>query len=64
VLGAQLFDSVGIKGDLGALLIGALLAGDQKAKELSRNLLYFKDLFLVGFFLSIGLGGWPSSGAS
>jgi glutathione-regulated potassium-efflux system ancillary protein KefC len=62
VLGAQLFDSVGIKGDLGALLIGALLAGDQKAKELSRNLLYFKDLFLVGFFLSIGLGGWPSSG--
>ncbi|CAN0601521.1 unnamed protein product, partial [Ectocarpus sp. 12 AP-2014] len=60
VLGAQLFDSVGIKGDLGALLIGALLAGDQKAKELARNLLYFKDLFLVGFFLSIGLGGWPT----
>jgi hypothetical protein len=60
VLGAQLFDSVGIKGDLGALLIGVLLAGEQKAKELARNLLYFKDLFLVGFFLSIGLGGWPS----
>jgi len=60
VLGAQLFDSVGIKGDLGALLIGALLAGEQKAKELARNLLYFKDLFLVGFFLSIGLAGWPS----
>lgn len=61
VLGAQLFDSVGIKGDLGALLIGSLLAGDRKAKELARNLLYFKDLFLVGFFLSIGLSGWPSS---
>lgn len=61
ILGAQLFDSVGIKGDLGALLIGAILAGDQKAKELARNLLYFKDLFLVGFFLSIGLGGWPSA---
>ncbi len=59
LLGAQLFDSVGIKGDLGALLIGVLLAGEQKAKELARNLLYFKDLFLVGFFLSIGLGGWP-----
>ncbi|WP_439107094.1 cation:proton antiporter domain-containing protein [Congregibacter sp.] len=59
ILGAQLFDSLGIKGDLGALLIGALLAGEQKAKELARNLLYFKDLFLVGFFLSIGLGGWP-----
>jgi predicted Kef-type K+ transport protein len=59
ILGPQVFDSVGIKGDLGALLIGALLAGDRKAKELARNLLYFKDLFLVGFFLSIGLSGWP-----
>ena len=57
---AGLCDAVGIKGDLGALLIGALLAGDQKAKELSYNLLLFKDLFLVGFFLSIGLGGWPA----
>lgn len=60
VLGAQLFDSVGIKGDLGALLIGVLFAGEQKGKELARNLLYFKDLFLVGFFLSIGLSGWPA----
>jgi len=58
--GAQLFELVGIKGDLGALVIGAVLAGDQKAKELARNLLHFKDLFLVGFFLTIGLGGWPS----
>ena len=57
--GAQLFELVGIKGDLGALIIGAILAGDQKAKELARNLLHFKDLFLVGFFLSIGLDGWP-----
>lgn len=59
IVGAEAFSSVGIKGDLGALLLGSLLAGDQKAKELSRNLLYFKDLFLVGFFLSIGLSGWP-----
>jgi predicted Kef-type K+ transport protein len=59
ILGAQAFDSVGIKGDLGALLLGTLLAGDRKGKELARNLLYFKDLFLVGFFLSIGLTGWP-----
>ena len=57
--GAQLFELVGIKGDLGALIIGVVLAGDQKAKELSRNLLQFKDLFLVGFFLTIGLDGWP-----
>ena len=57
--GAALFDSLGIKGDLGALIIGAVLAGHQKSKELSRNLLQFKDLFLVGFFLTIGLTGWP-----
>ena len=59
--GSSLFELVGIKGDLGVLIIGAALAGSQKAKELSRNLLQFKDLFLVGFFLSIGLGGWPQS---
>jgi len=57
--GAELFELNGIKGDLGALIIGAVLAGHQKAKELSRNLLQFKDLFLVCFFLSIGLEGWP-----
>lgn len=59
LLGAEVFESVGVKGDLGALIIGAVLAGEQKAKELSRNLLQLKDLFLVGFFLSIGLDGWP-----
>ena len=59
--GAELFELVGVKGDLGALIIGGLLAGHQKSKELSRNLLQFKDLFLVGFFLSIGLAGWPST---
>jgi glutathione-regulated potassium-efflux system ancillary protein KefC len=57
--GAALFESQGIKGGLGALIIGAVIAGDQKSKELSRNLLQFKDLFLVCFFLSIGLSGWP-----
>ncbi|WP_066059708.1 cation:proton antiporter family protein [Halioglobus sp. HI00S01] len=61
--GAALFEFVGIKGDLGALIIGALLSGSQKGKELSRNLMNLKDLFLVGFFLSIGLGGWPQQEA-
>lgn len=60
--GAQLFEQVGVKGDLGALVIGALLAGTQKSKELSRRLIQFKDLFLVCFFLSIGLTGWPTGG--
>ncbi|MEO0460002.1 MAG: cation:proton antiporter family protein [Myxococcota bacterium] len=59
ILGAQVFEMVGIKGDLGALILGAILAGDPKAKELAKALLQFKDLFLVGFFVSIGLAGWP-----
>ncbi len=55
--GAALFETVGIKADLGALILGMLLAGHYKANELAKSLLSFKDLFLIGFFLSIGLGG-------
>jgi predicted Kef-type K+ transport protein len=58
--GAAIFEVVGIKGDLGALILGAMLAGHQKGKELAKNLLQFKDLFLVGFFVTIGLSGWPA----
>jgi len=57
---SALFEAVGIKADLGALLIGVLLSGNQKSDELSKSLYGFKDLFLVGFFLSIGLTGQPS----
>jgi len=55
--GANMFELVGVKGDLGALILGLLLAGYPKASELSRHLLGFKDLFLVGFFLVIGMSG-------
>ena len=55
--GAALFEVVGIKADLGALVLGILLAGHAKTDELAKSLLSFKDLFLIGFFLSIGLSG-------
>ncbi|VAW77624.1 Putative glutathione-regulated potassium-efflux system protein KefB [hydrothermal vent metagenome] len=55
--GAQLFELVSVKGDLGALILGILLANHRSASQLARQLLGFKDLFLVGFFLSIGLSG-------
>lgn len=55
--GAQLFELFSIKGDLGALILGVMLANHVRAPELARQLLGFKDLFLVGFFLSIGLSG-------
>jgi hypothetical protein len=58
--GYQLFELVGVKGDLGALIIGILLAGDAKSSELAKSLLGFKDLFLIGFFLSIGLTALPN----
>ncbi|MEO1082131.1 MAG: cation:proton antiporter family protein [Pseudomonadota bacterium] len=57
--GAALFDLVGLKADLGALVAGALVSKAPKAKELSSVLLGLKDLLLVGFFLTIGLGGLP-----
>lgn len=60
-LGAyELFEAVNIKGDLGALIIGMFLAGHSKASEISKALLSFKDLFLIGFFLTIGFTALPN----
>ncbi len=55
--GAKVFELAGIKGDLGALVLGLLLSTHLSSAELARHLLGFKDLFLVGFFLTIGLSG-------
>ncbi|MBI9058763.1 MAG: cation:proton antiporter [Labilibaculum sp.] len=60
VVGAELFKFVGLKADLGALVIGILISNHKKAKELADSLMNFKDIFLIGFFLSIGLIGFPS----
>ncbi len=61
-VGAGSFREVGLKPDLGALIIGLTLAGHPRARELSDRLLGFKDILLVGFFLSIGLDGAPGGG--
>lgn len=58
--GGELFELVGMKADLGALVFGVLLSGQHKSSELARSLLSFKDLFLIGFFLSIGISALPS----
>ncbi|MPQ47124.1 potassium transporter Kef [Marinifilum sp. N1E240] len=60
VVGAELFKFVGLKADLGALVVGILISNHKKAKELADSLMNFKDIFLIGFFLSIGLIGLPS----
>ncbi len=56
----ELFELVNIKGDLGALLIGMYLSTHPKASEINKSLLSFKDLFLIGFFLSIGFSAIPT----
>jgi len=58
--GYELFHLVGVKGDLGALVFGILMAQHPKASELTKSLLSFKDLFLIGFFLSIGFTALPT----
>jgi len=61
--GAALFEAVGVKADLGALLLGVLLSGNEKSGNLSKALLAFKEIFLVAFFLSIGFNGAPTLSA-
>ena len=57
--GYNLFEAVNVKGDLGALIFGIMLAQHEKSSELAKSLMSFKDLFLIGFFLSIGLTALP-----
>ena len=58
--GYQLFSLANLKGDLGALVVGLMLSGTPKASDLAKSLLGFKEIFLVFFFLSIGLSGVPT----
>ncbi|MCK5819235.1 MAG: cation:proton antiporter [Psychromonas sp.] len=60
VVGAGLFRSVGIKADLGALIAGMLVAGHPSAKKMATALFNMKELFLICFFLSIGLADRPT----
>jgi predicted Kef-type K+ transport protein len=60
-VGAESFDRVGMKPDLGALIVGLTLANHPRASELADRLLGFKDILLIGFFLSIGLDGTPGA---
>ena len=54
VAGAGLFEFVGMKADLGALIMGMMLAAHPKSSEMSKSLFNFKELLLVCFFLNIG----------
>lgn len=58
---AELFELVNLKGGLGALVMGMIIANSSKSKELYNSLISLKDLFLIGFFLQIGYYGLPST---
>ena len=58
--GASLFEYFNLSGELGALAAGMLLASDERADEIGEKMWGVKEAFLVGFFLDIGLTGFPS----
>lgn len=53
-------ESVGIAADIGALLTGIMLANHPQIDELTNRLWGLKELFLVAFFLQIGLSDLPN----
>lgn len=59
VIGGYGFELIGLKGEIGALVMGLMLSNHPRASELSNSLWSLKELFLVGFFLSIGMSGLP-----
>ena len=59
VIGGVGFELIGLKGEIGALIMGLLLSTHPRAKELSDSLWSLKEVFLIGFFLSIGMSGLP-----
>ena len=58
--GGELFELFGLKAHLGALVAAMILSGHPKSTELARSLMNFKDIFLIGFFLSIGFTALPT----
>lgn len=57
--GGEMARAVGMAEDLGALLMGVLLAGHRDSADLAKKLWGLKEVFLVAFFLQIGLAGLP-----
>ncbi|MBI3561963.1 MAG: cation:proton antiporter [Gammaproteobacteria bacterium] len=60
VVGASGFEYFGVSSELGALLLGVVLAEHKRASELSHALWGMKEVLLVGFFVQIGLAGHPT----
>lgn len=57
---AYAFEFVGLSGELGAIIAGALLAQKSRSSDLADILWGLKEVFLVAFFIEIGLLGLPA----
>ena len=63
VLGGMGFAAMGLSSEIGALVMGLLLSNHSRAKDLGQSLWALKEVFLIGFFLEIGLQGIPDLAA-
>lgn len=59
-IGGHGFEYYGLSSELGALLLGMMLASHKRAVELAHAIWSLKEILLVGFFLQIGLLGHPT----
>lgn len=60
VVGGYGFEYFGLSSELGALILGVMLANHKRAIQLSNSIWGLKEILLVGFFLQIGLIGHPT----
>lgn len=55
------FGALGISSELGALVAGLMVGNHPRARELTASLWSLRELFLVAFFVQIGLAGLPTA---
>jgi predicted Kef-type K+ transport protein len=63
VIGGMGFQAMGLSSEIGALVMGVLLSTQARPRNWATSLWSLKEIFLVGFFLQIGLTGLPDWGA-
>ncbi len=59
VIGGMGFTAMGLSSEIGALVMGVLLSNHRRSQELAESLWGLREVFLVGFFLQIGMSGLP-----
>ncbi len=60
-VGGTVFPTAGLSGELGALLVGALVGAHPNSAQLSYRLWSLKEILLAGFFVSVGMAAAPSA---